>query len=145
MWNWKIEGYVFETPIVNEVFNNVFTVFDNRLVNEQFAKRDIDFKCMFKVLYVGLVSHEFKTKVINWFFHDLGVEIFPIFKSCKLSGLFFLKSQTPKKLIANAVYKYTCFCDTSLAILKKQSDSWLWDRRKISDAPPTSQVIVALF
>ena len=55
MWNWKIEGYVFETPIVNEVFNNVFTVFDNRLVNEQFAKRDIDFKCMFKVLYVGLI------------------------------------------------------------------------------------------
>ena len=92
-----------------------------RQVNEQLnvksTKRDIDFKCMFKVLYVGLVSHEFKTKVINWFFHDLGVEIFPIFKSCKLSGLFFLKSQTPKKLIANAVYKYICLCDTSLPIL----------------------------
>merc|ERR1711867_263714 len=84
-------------------FDRVFNVFDNRQVNEQLnvesTKRDIDFKCMFKVPYVGLVSHEFKKKVINLFFHDLGVEIFPIFKSCKLSGFFSLKSQTPKELI----------------------------------------------
>ena len=104
-------------------FDRVFNVFDNRQVNEQLnvesTKRDIDFKCMFKVPYVGLVSHEFKKKVINLFFHDLGFEIFPIFKSCKLSGFFSLKSQTPKELIANAVYKYTCLCDTSLTYIGK--------------------------
>ena len=88
-------------------FDNVFSVFDNRQLNVESTKRDIDYKCMFKIPFVGLVSHEFKKKVINLFFHDLGVEIFPIFKSCKLSGFFSLKSQTPKELIANAVYKYT--------------------------------------
>ena len=74
---------------------------------------------MFKVLYVGLVSREFKKKVITVFFHDLSVEIFPIFKSYKLSGFFSLKSQTPEELIANAVYKYTCLCDTSLSHIGK--------------------------
>ena len=44
---------------------------------------------------------------------------FPIFKSCKLSGFLSLKSQTPKELIANAVYKYTCLCDTSLTYIGK--------------------------
>ena len=77
-------------------------------LNVESTKRGIDFKCMFKVPYVGPVSHEFKKKVINLFFHDLGVEIFPFFKSCKLSEFFSLKSHTPKEPIANAVYKYTC-------------------------------------
>ena len=84
----KLKTMFFKNGYSMKFFDRVFNVFDNRQVNEQLnvenTKRDIDFKCMFKVLYVGLVSHEFKTKVINWFFHDLGVEIFPIFKSCKL-------------------------------------------------------------
>ena len=41
-------------------FDKVFNVFDNRQVNEQLnvdrTKREIDFKCMFKVPYLGLVG-----------------------------------------------------------------------------------------
>ena len=36
-----------------------------------------------------------------------------------MSGFFSLKSQAPKELIANAVYKYTCLCDTSLTYIGK--------------------------
>ena len=68
---------------------------------------------------MGFVSHEFKKKCISLFFHDLGVEIFSIFKSYKSSGFFSLKSQTPKELIANAVYKYTYLWDTWLTYIRK--------------------------
>ena len=115
----KLKTMFFKNGYSMRFFDNVFSVFDNRQLNVESTKRDIDYKCMFKIPFVGLVSHEFKKKVINLFFHDLGVEIFPIFKSCKLSGFFSLKSQTPKELIANAVYKYTCLCDTSLTYIGK--------------------------
>ena len=47
----------------------------------------------------------------------IGVEIFPIFTSCKLSGFFSLKCQTTEELIADAVYKHTCLSDTSLTYI----------------------------
>ena len=37
---------------------------------------------------------------------------------------FSFKSQTPKELNANAVYKYTCLCDASLTYIGKTKRHW---------------------
>ena len=101
---------------VLDSFNQKFSVSGSQCVSE---KRVINFNLILKVPFVGPPSHEFKNKISNLFFNDLRIEIFPIFTSTKLSDYFSLKSQTPKILASNVVYKYTCVCDTSLTYIGK--------------------------
>ena len=43
----------------------------------------------------------------------------PLFSSFKVSNYFSLKSQTPRILTSNVVYKFTCLCDTNLTYIGK--------------------------
>ena len=72
---------------------------------------------IFKIPYVGTFSHEFKNKIITFFNYELKVTVSPVFNTFKVSNYFSLKSQTPKQLMANVVYKYTCLCDTNITYI----------------------------
>ena len=78
--------------------------------------KDIDFNILLRIPYVGTLSHEFESKITNLFYKELNNEIFPIFKTVRV---FSLKSQTPKALTFNVVYKFTYLCDTSLTDIGK--------------------------
>ena len=46
-----------------------------------------------------------------------GVEIYVVYKSCKLSSFFSLKDSTPLPLTSNVVYQYKCFRDESITYI----------------------------
>ena len=103
-------------------FDRVVTSFQQRQsagTGQVKEKKDINFNLLLRIPYVGTLSHEFKSKITNLFHKELNIEIFPIFKTTKLSEFFSLKSQTPKALTSNVVYKFTCLCDTSLTYVGK--------------------------
>ena len=62
-------------------------------------------------------SHDLKNKIITLFNNELKVTVSPVFNTFKVSNYFSLKSQTPKQLMANVVYKYTCLCDTNITYI----------------------------
>ena len=69
--------------------------------------------------YVGGLSHDFKSKIVKLFYDELRIDIVPVFNTFKVSNYFTLKSRTPKLLMANVVYKFTCLCDTNLTYIGK--------------------------
>ena len=98
------------------LFDKVGTLFQQRQnanTGQVKDKKVIDFIILLRIQYVGILSHEFKSKITNLFYKELNIEIFPIFKTTKLSEFFSLKSQTPKALTSIVVCKFTCLCVTS--------------------------------
>ena len=90
-----------------------------RLSDKLWTQRyhDDEKRYIIKIPYVGTLSHEFKNKLIAFFNYELKVTVSPVFNTFKVSNYFSLKSQTPKQLMANVVYKYTCLCDTNLTYI----------------------------
>ena len=103
-------------------FNRVYGSFEqkaNQEVKVESVKLETDFKFIMKIPFVGALSHEFKNKITKLFFNDLGIHISPVFTTVKVSDFFSLKSQTPKILTSNVVYRFTCLCDASLTYIGK--------------------------
>ena len=99
-------------------FNKVLELFNQRLSGDESREKD-DMKYIVKIPYVGTISHEFKNKIVKLFYNEFKVSITPVFNTFKVSNYFSLKSQTPKQLLANVVYKYTCLCDTNITYIGK--------------------------
>ena len=98
---------------------------------------------MIEISFLGWISYEFKNQLGNLFFKDVKMEFFPICTALTLSDLSLLKSQTPKEITSNVVYKFTCFSDTSLAYTGKtkrhlvaRSDDHLYLLRYVLDQQP---------
>ena len=104
-------------------FNKVFESFEQRQnradIDGDTDRDSIDMKYIVKIPYIGSLSHEFKNKITKLFYNDLRVNITPVFNTFKVSRYFSLKSQTPKILTSNVVYKFTCLCDTNLTYIGK--------------------------
>ena len=83
------------------------------------VKDEIDMRYLLRIPYVGNISHDFKSNIVKLFYDELRVDVIPVFNTVKVSSYFTLKSQTPKQLIANVVYKFTCLCDTNLSYIGK--------------------------
>ena len=69
-------------------------------------------KYSFGIPYVGVVSREYKKKVVELLKNKLGVDVFVYFTSCKVGSFFSLKSKTPFNLRARVVYKFQCLSDS---------------------------------
>ena len=104
-------------------FNKVYQLFEQKNAKKEIKVDGVDcetdFKFILKIPFVGRLSHEFKNKIVKLFFNDLGINITPVFTSVKVSDFFSLKSQTPKLLTSNVVYRFTCLCDTNLTYIGK--------------------------
>ena len=63
----------------------------------------------------------YKLPLLNRFLFncELSVTICPVFNTFKVANYFSLKPQTPKQLLSNVVYKYTCLCDANLTYIGK--------------------------
>ena len=68
--------------------------------------------CIF-IPYIGKESRRFANRLSGLIENNYDQKISPIFKTFKVNNYFPLKSKTPKALCSNAVYKFTCSCDTN--------------------------------
>ena len=71
-------------------------------------------KYSFGIPYVGVVSCEYKKKVVELLKNKLGVDVFVYFTSCKVGSFFSLKSKTPFNLRARFVYKFQWYHNKNL-------------------------------
>ena len=102
----------FRNGYSREFFNKVYHSFQHRKpknTNKELKDDDIDFKYIFKIPYVGSLSHDFKNfKITKLFYNDLRIDITPVFTTFKVSNYFSLKSRTSKLITSNVVYKFKC-------------------------------------
>lgn len=71
------------------------------------------------------------------------VTICPVFNTFKVSNYFSLKCQTPKQLLSNVVYKYTCLCDTNITYIgktKRHMAVRILEHLKFEDVKPESEI-----
>ena len=119
----RLRDIFFDNGYSEVFFNKVYQSFEKKQANSEdkvdVVKDATDFKHILKIPFVGAVSHEFKNKITKLFFNDLGIDIHPVFTTVKVSDFFSLKSRTPKSLISNVVYRFTCLCDASLTYIGK--------------------------
>ena len=112
----KLRSIFFRNGYSREFFNKVYHSFQHRkpkTTNKELKDDDIDFKYIFKIPFVGSLSHDFKNKITKLFYNDLRIDITPVFTTFKVSNYFSLKSRTPKLITSNVVYKFKCLCDTN--------------------------------
>ena len=72
---------------------------------------------MIKLPFVGKASRTFAKRLKNLILRTFDVEIFVVYKSCKLSSFFSLKDATPLPLTSNVVYQYKCFRDENITYI----------------------------
>ena len=92
---------------------------------------------------MGTLSHEFKNKAVSLFQNELRVTICPVFNTFNVSNYFSLKCQTPKQLLSNVVYKYTCLCDTNITYIgktKRHMAVRILEHLKYEDVKPESEI-----
>ena len=118
----KLRDIFYRNGYSDTFFNKIYQSFEEKPVNVQ-VSNDIDvkdkFRYVLKIPYIGALSHVFKNEVVKLFHDNLKVDISPVFNTFKVANYFALKSQTPKLLTSNVVYKFTCLCDASLTYIGK--------------------------
>ena len=78
-----------------------------------------DAKLLLKVPFVGNSSVNFGKKISSLIKDKFNLDVNVIYETCKVGNFFSLKSQTPKALMSNVVYKYTCKLDANISYLGK--------------------------
>ena len=74
---------------------------------------------LFKVPFVGRASMDFRKDISKLFLDKYKVVTTGVFTSCKVGDFFGLKSDVPKPLLADDVYKFKCLSDTSISYIGK--------------------------
>ena len=78
-----------------------------------------DPKLFLKVPFIGNSSVNFSRKISGLIKDKFGLDVNILYDTCKVGSFFSLKSQTPKALMSNVVYKFTCKHDANLTYLGK--------------------------
>ena len=78
-----------------------------------------DAKLFLKIPFIGQSSVNFGRKISALIKDKFSLDVNIIYDSCKVGSLFSLKSQTPKALLSNVVYKFTCKHDANISYLGK--------------------------
>ena len=71
-------------------------------------------KSFLKVPFIGNSSVNFSRKISGLIKDKFGLDVNILYDTCKVGSFFSLKSQTPKALMSNVVYKFTCKHDANL-------------------------------
>ena len=117
---YKLKNIFWKNGYSNSFFDKMYQSFEKRQIKAKETIKEVgDRRYILKIPYVGSISHDFNSKVSQLFYNHLRVPIFPVFTTFKVSNYFSLKSQTPKPLTSNVVYKFTCLCDTNLTYIGK--------------------------
>ena len=117
----KLKIIFWKNGYSNSFFNKMYASFEEKMTSDKVESKDDDNdrKYILKVPFIGSVSQNFKNKLVQLFYDDLRITISPVFDTCKVSKYFSLKSQTPRLLTSNVVYKFTCLCDANLTYIGK--------------------------
>ena len=105
-------------------FDKIYASFEQKMTRSNSIQIDGDQveterSYIFRIPYIGTASHDFRNKLKSLFYNELRIDISPVFNSFKISNYFSLKSQTPRLLTSNVVYKFTSLCDTNLTYIGK--------------------------
>ena len=100
-------------------FQKILESFENKTALNKSCDLDFDKRYFVKIPYIGPSSHDFKNKITKLFSNYLLTNVSPIFSTFKVANYFSLKSQTPKILASNVVYKFSCLCATNLTYIGK--------------------------
>ena len=118
----KLRNIFWKNGYSTSFFNRIYEAFEQKQMLDDVVdpvKEEVDMRYILKIPYVGGLSHDFKSKIVKLFYEELRIDIVPVFNTFKVSNYFTLKSRTPKLLMANVVYKFTCLCDTNLTYIGK--------------------------
>ena len=110
----KLRNIFWKNGYSTSFFNRIYEAFEQKQMLDDVVdpvKEEVDMRYILKIPYVGGLSHDFKSKIVKLFYDELRIDLVPVFNTFKASNYFTLKSQTPKCLMANVVYKFTCLCD----------------------------------
>ena len=80
---------------------------------------DNETKLILKVPFVGNSSVNFGKKISALIKDKFKLDVTILYETSKVVDFFSLKSQTPKALLSNVVYKYTCKLDANISYLGK--------------------------
>ena len=99
-------------------FNKVLDKFNNPTVNDISNESDSDDKfILIKIPYIGDYSYTLAKKLTKLFEESNNCNVRIIFSSFKIRNYFSLKSKTPKYLLSNVVYKFTCQDDPEVSYI----------------------------
>ena len=116
----KLKEIFWKNGYSESFFTQIYQSFEQKQsVSNVDVNSEADFKYIFKIPFLGGVSHKFKDKITSLFFNDLRININPIFTTFKVQNYFVLKSRTPRLLASNVVYKFSCLCDTNITYIGK--------------------------
>ena len=115
----KLRRVFWNNGYSNSFFETVLQCFENRNLQDKNSNTDSDRKYFVKIPYIGPSSHDFKNQITKIFSNYLLTNVTPVFSTFKVSNYFSLKSQTPKLLASNVVYKFSGLCDTNLTYIGK--------------------------
>ena len=115
----KLKKIFWNNGYSNAFFGRVRQAFENKNSNNNNSDIEFDRRYFVKIPYIGPSSHDFKNQIIKMFSSYLLTNVTPVFSTFKVSNYFSLKSQTPKLLTSNVVYKFSCLCDTNLTYIGK--------------------------
>ena len=71
-----------------------------------------DYLFTFVLPYFGKICHQFSKRLKVLIRNKFNIDINVYYTKLKTALYFLLKCSTPMPLISNAVYKFTCSCDT---------------------------------
>ena len=128
-----------------DFFNKVFQSFEEKdnKTDVECDRDSVDMRHIVRIPFIGSLSHDFKNKISKLFFNDLRINITPVFNTFKISSYFSLKSQMPKILKSDVVYKFTCLCDTNISYIGKTKRHLVvrsLEHLKFEDPEPKSEV-----
>ena len=117
----KLKEIFWKNGYSDAFFNKVYKAFEEKISagNIQTEEDDDSRRYIFKIPYVGTISHDFKNRLIRMFYNEHRISISPVFNTFKVSRYFGLKSQTPKLICSNVVYKFTSLCDANITYIGK--------------------------
>ena len=98
-------------------FNKTLSEFENN--EKPLSKKDSEDFVILKIPFVGSPSFEFSKKMRQTLTNKFKKPIKCVFNTFKVGQCFILKSVTPKPLISNVVYKFTCRHDAEIFYIGK--------------------------
>ena len=99
-------------------FNKILSEFQNNNNNAALRDTDDDFVIL-KVPFVGTPSFEFSKRMRQTLSKKFSKPIKVIFNTFKVGQCFTLKCKTPKHLMSNVVYKFTCKHEAEVSYVGK--------------------------
>ena len=113
----KLKHMLYLNGYPNFYFNKILSEFKTK--NDLINRDESDSFVILKIPFVGNSSFDFSKRMRQTLAKKFNKPVKVIFNTFKVGQCFTLKSKTPKQLLANVVYKFTCKHDAEVSYIGK--------------------------